>query len=156
MNDEDRSACDAILLGSLLKSFKRIGIWPELESPFRALSFEFLKSKLDDMVIRDECELRREPHYYGYSGGHGVKSKVKATNKSLEDTLCGLDLDDFSPSTRKTRKITLLGIEPETELEAGPVEDWYAFGKDKKDKKDKRDRKKGKGRRKEKVDQGGT
>lgn len=96
----DPLGCDAIVLGSLLKSSTAIGIWPRPEDPFGGITFKGLASQVRDMEVRDDC---RQGNYYG-NGSHGVKDIIKAMVRSLGDQLCGLKLDAFLPGAQSKNK----------------------------------------------------
>jgi hypothetical protein len=93
-------ACDAIFLGSLLKSSIDIGIWPRPEVPYYGMTFKNLASKVREMRVLDKCNQdQRQRSYYNFNQGYGVKEDIDALINSLETHFSGHKLDSFRPET---------------------------------------------------------
>jgi hypothetical protein len=96
--------CDAVLLGSLLKSSVSIGIWPRPDLPYHGISFKYLAYKVREIRIIEECRWRDE--FYGSRDkNHGIKSTILQSVSSLEEQFCGLKLESFLPETHKRMEI---------------------------------------------------
>lgn len=95
-------ACDAQVLGSLLKSSLTIGIWPRPAIPYRGITFSRLATQTREMQISDECAYRNG-YSYGRGCGHGIKDTINASIKSLEDQYPGLKLA-FALATQGGKK----------------------------------------------------
>lgn len=90
--------CDAIVLGSLLKSSMDIGIWPRPEVPYCGMTFKNLASKVREMQVLDKCNM----DYYNIPS-HRVKEAIEASINSLENQYSGLKLGSFLPETWGTK-----------------------------------------------------
>jgi hypothetical protein len=102
-HNDNQFACDAVVLGSLLKGSATIGIWPQPKEPFDGMTFKELASQILEMQVLDDCNQRQGPYYYS-GNRHGVKDSIEASIRSLEDQLCGLNLKDFLPKKNKKDK----------------------------------------------------
>ncbi|KAL5346669.1 hypothetical protein ACLOAV_008376 [Pseudogymnoascus australis] len=95
-----RIDCDAIVLGSLLKSSIGIGIWPQPEVPYCGMTFKNLASQIREMRVLDQCNQDR----YSSGNNHGVMEAIKASVNSLEDQFRGLELGSFLLETQSSKK----------------------------------------------------
>ncbi|CZR67620.1 uncharacterized protein PAC_17519 [Phialocephala subalpina] len=94
----DRFACDAILLGSLLKRSATIGISPRPKNPYPGMTFKRLAEQIREMQVLDNCgHTSGDGTYYDYINGNGIKDSIEASLRSLEDRMCGLKLESFLP-----------------------------------------------------------
>ena len=100
-----------MILGALIKSSKKIGIWPPPDSPYDSTSFGELVSSIRQMKIPTFCDEKAPEHrtsMYTYDSDSdqyeygtkdivcaGVKEIVEASMRSLEDGLRGLDPESF-------------------------------------------------------------
>jgi hypothetical protein len=89
-------ACDAILLGSLLKRSAAFGIWPQPKDPYPGITFKTLADQIRGMQVLDDCS-GRGGGYYTPVRDHGIKGSIEASIRSLEDRMCGLSLGSFLP-----------------------------------------------------------
>ena len=89
-------ACDAILLGSLLKRSAAFGIWPQPKDPYPGITFKTLADQIRGMQVLDDCS-GRGGGYYTSVRDHGIKGSIEASIRSLEDRMCGLSLGSFLP-----------------------------------------------------------
>jgi hypothetical protein len=95
--------CDAMVLGALIKGSVKMGLWPLAPQPHIDISFHHLSKSIRGMAIPTLCNLNKRHHQYDsfedYSGGSkhccNVKGTIEASLLSLENQLCGLDLDAF-------------------------------------------------------------
>ncbi|KFY53145.1 hypothetical protein V496_07855 [Pseudogymnoascus sp. VKM F-4515 (FW-2607)] len=104
--DKDKQfSCDAIVLGSLLKSSSDIGIWPRPEVPYCGMTFKSLASQVEEMrVIHHQCSQDNPFALYNSCKNRGVKEAMKASVNSLERRLCGLNLDFYLLESRSSEK----------------------------------------------------
>lgn len=100
---DNQFACDAIVLGSILKSSIDIGIWPRPEVPYCGMTFKNLASQVRGMTVLDQC-MQDEQHWCYSGNNHRVKEAMKASMKSLEGRFRGLDLVPFLPETQNSKK----------------------------------------------------
>jgi len=97
-------ACDAILLGSLLKGSAAIRICPPPKYPYPGITFKMLADQIRGMEILDDCRHPgRGGGFYNSGDGHGIKDSIEASMRSLEDRMCGLELGSFLP--KKDKKV---------------------------------------------------
>ncbi|KAH8807980.1 hypothetical protein F5884DRAFT_350361 [Xylogone sp. PMI_703] len=97
--------CDAMVVGSLLMETTRIGIWPLKSSSNTKLSFSHLCDQIKSMKIPTLCNVgQKNGNYYRWytrpiHGGSenccDAKGVIKTRLASLEEQLCGLDIDNF-------------------------------------------------------------
>ena len=95
-------ACDAMVLGSLMKSSRKIGIWPKPEAPFSGKKFKDLARAIRSIKVLDVCKKTssRRIHTLGPSSNcHGLESSIETAMKSIEAGIDGLVLSDY-PKTR--------------------------------------------------------
>lgn len=97
----ERFACDAILLGSLIKSSAAIGILPRPKNPYPGVTFKTLAEQIRKMQVLDIC---KDNHRDYYSLNHGVKDSIEASMRSLEDGMRGLKLKHFLPKKANTMR----------------------------------------------------
>jgi hypothetical protein len=99
MDEELGYACDAMVLGSLMKSSRKIGIWPKPEAPFSGKKFKDLARAIRNIRILDVCKKSssRRLHMLGpSSNSHGLEDSIKAAMKSIEACMDGLELSDYA------------------------------------------------------------
>jgi hypothetical protein len=99
LDDELRYACDAMILGSLMKSSRKIGIWPMPETPFNGRNFKDLALSIRSIKILDVCNKtssRRWTSHGPSSNSHGLEELIEASMKSIEAGLNGLDLSEYT------------------------------------------------------------
>ena len=101
--NDDRFACDAILLGSLLKSSAAIGILPRPKNPYPGMTFKTLAEQIREMKVLDQCRYAQRG-YYTSSSCHKINDSIEASIRSLEDVMCGLNLKSFLPKEKRTKK----------------------------------------------------
>lgn len=97
--DEDlQYACDAIILGSLMKSSRKINIWPRPEAPFTGTKFRDLARAIRGIRIVDVCNRssRRAASLGTASNGHGLEDEINASIKDIEAGMDGLELLQYA------------------------------------------------------------
>lgn len=93
--DEDlQYACDAMVLGSLMKSSRKIGLWPRPEAPFQGQKFKDVARSIRSIKILDVCNRssRRFATLGTSSNCHGLEDELEASMKGIEAGLDGLEL----------------------------------------------------------------
>jgi hypothetical protein len=105
VSEQQRIACDAILLGSLLQRSAAFGIWPPPKDPYPGITFKTLADQIRGMQVLDDCNQSRGVVYYSGMppGGHGTKDSIEASIRSRKDRVYGLSLGSFLP--QRDRKI---------------------------------------------------
>lgn len=99
IDDDLRYACDAMVLGSLMKSSRKIGIWPKPESPFSGRKFKDLARTIRGIKILDVCNKSRSRRLTSLSlpsNCHSLEDSIKTSMQSLEAGLDGLKLSDYA------------------------------------------------------------
>ncbi|KAH7350753.1 hypothetical protein BKA65DRAFT_593644 [Rhexocercosporidium sp. MPI-PUGE-AT-0058] len=87
--------CDATVLGSIIKNAATVWLWPPPEETYDG-SFIDLTDAIRDIKIVTSCsQVEGQPKFE-----HGVDSFIEASLLSIEDDLCGLDIEDFIPKDR--------------------------------------------------------
>jgi hypothetical protein len=87
------SACDAMVLGSLLREAAKLGLYPKPRLPYIEKSFVELKKDLRRLEIISLCDKSWKPQKRVDS--HGVKALISRQLRKLERHLQGLNLNDF-------------------------------------------------------------
>jgi hypothetical protein len=92
-----RSACDAMLLGSLLRSATIQGVWPAPAPPYDNTSFGELADKIENLDVNGLCDKISKVRINGKfpQAAHGLKELITQRITALEETLSGLDIDEF-------------------------------------------------------------
>ncbi len=92
-----RPACDAMMLGSLIKSATALGLYPAPPAPYSQRSFDEIASLLDQLAPEALCDdISR--HWLGNQcskPAHGLKDYIKAKTEDIYDTLSGLNLESY-------------------------------------------------------------
>lgn len=99
LDEELRYACDAMVLGSLLKSSRKIGIWPKPEAPFPGRKYKGLAKAIRGIKILDVCNKTssRRWNSHGPAGNsHGLEDVIEEKLKEVEKGLDGLRLFDYA------------------------------------------------------------
>ncbi|KAL2071714.1 hypothetical protein VTL71DRAFT_12949 [Oculimacula yallundae] len=89
-------ACDALLLGSLLKSVSSLGLYPAPEAPYDGVSFDEVEALLSDLSVQALCD-RIRPYMEGneFIPAHGLKDVIQERIAGISERLAGLDLKEF-------------------------------------------------------------
>lgn len=98
LDNELRYACDSMVLGSLINSSRKIGIWPIPEAPFNGRNFKDLARAIRTIRILDVCNKssnRRWNSHGPSSNCHGLEDAIEVSIKCIEAGLDGLELSDY-------------------------------------------------------------
>ena len=99
LDDELRYACDAMVLGSLMKGSRKIGIWPKPEAPFNGQTFQNLARSIRSIRILDVCNKSSSRRWTSHGPGansHGLEQTIETEIKALETGLGGLKLAEYA------------------------------------------------------------
>ena len=101
-SEDLRSACDAMLLGSLLRSATIQGVWPVPAPPYDNTSFSELADKIENLDVNALCDRISKVKINGEfpQAAHGLKALITQRITALEETLSGLDIDEFKEKKR--------------------------------------------------------
>ncbi|TVY45141.1 hypothetical protein LSUB1_G000720 [Lachnellula subtilissima] len=104
--DNDQSACDASVLGTIMKSSAAMGIWPQPERPYPNLTYKAIVERIEEIQFPETCVLD-ERRYISYGSIHpnlhGIKEVIGTLIESLENNMYGLELESFLPTQDKER-----------------------------------------------------
>lgn len=91
-------ACDAMILGSLMKSAQKIEIWPKPEAPFNGRKFKELAKAIRAIRVVDVCNRssRRFANLGSTGNGHGLEDEIAAAIKRIEAGMDGLELLQYA------------------------------------------------------------
>ncbi|KAH8819186.1 hypothetical protein F5884DRAFT_661867 [Xylogone sp. PMI_703] len=99
LEDGARYACDAMVLGSLMKSARNIDIWPKPKTPFYGRKFKDLARAIRRIKVLDVCAKHSSRRYSSLgpsSNCHGLEDSIEASMKVIEASLDGLRLSDYA------------------------------------------------------------
>lgn len=95
-------ACDAMVLGSLIKSAELEGVWPSLLKSHKGISFVSLEKKCKRLKVVALCDAVLDGKagalvgfQYGESGHHFHQTLNSRIEYRKSSNLCGLSLADF-------------------------------------------------------------
>lgn len=93
--EEHRYRCDAMMLGSLLKSANIAGIYPVPSLPFAELSFHKSREILLNLDIAAFCDDLHKSWTWSEVPvpTHGAKQEIRKGEEAVETSLSGLALD---------------------------------------------------------------
>ena len=86
--DGQKSACDAMVVGGLMKATQRAGLWPYPKPPYKHLTVKGLEGDLQSLEIRTLCDITH--HGYGdktHGGEEILRSDVRHVEKFAAQTL---------------------------------------------------------------------
>jgi hypothetical protein len=97
-----RGSCNALLLGSLMRSSLSLGVWPSpgLET-YTKICSDTIKN-IRQVEVEALCD--KVKPYCAQVPNHGVKDAILMSLAKHERALCGLNLEDFESAGSKTRK----------------------------------------------------
>jgi hypothetical protein len=98
LDEELRYACDAMVLGCLMTSSRKIGIWPKPVAPFNGRKFKELAKAIRSIRILDVCNKTSSRRWNSHGPSpncHGLEDCIEASLNSIEAGLGGLKLDEY-------------------------------------------------------------
>jgi len=117
--DGEKPACDAMVLGSLLKLAQNAQIWPQPEFPCKGVSVDGLKKNILAVEIRTLCDItdresglkihqpvsstsiftslthQKQQSLGGQKASQAIKEFITSKINSVCDRLCGLSIKEF-------------------------------------------------------------
>ncbi len=87
------SACNAMVLGFLLREATRLGLYPKPTPPYIENSFVELKEDITRLEIMSPCDKSKQ--HQRRLDVHGVKRLINRQLSKLDKFLQGLNLNDF-------------------------------------------------------------
>lgn len=114
--DGEKPACDAMVLGSLLKLAQNAQIWPQPEFPYKGVSVDGLKKNILAVEIRTLCDITEREFGLkihqsvnsvsiftrqqslgagGQKASQAIKESITSKINSVCDRLCGLSIKEF-------------------------------------------------------------
>jgi len=99
--------CDSLMLGSLLKSARKLDIIPVPDFPYRPMSFNRLSAKFHCLDINAICDSMSRTKIKGAypKPAHGLKDLIQRKIEALEERLSGLDIQDFKRKGKSSRPL---------------------------------------------------
>lgn len=113
VDDDSRYACDAMVLGSLMKSSRKMGIWPKPETPFTGRNFKDLAHSIRGIRILDVCQKSRSRRLTSLnptSNCHKLEDSIETSMESIESGLDGLEIADY-PKKKYIRPLLQLDLD---------------------------------------------
>ncbi|KUJ15817.1 uncharacterized protein LY89DRAFT_96981 [Mollisia scopiformis] len=92
-HEPHRFTCDAVLLGSLLESSSKLGIWPPPEAPYFEVTFKNLMADINQINLTSFCT--KMGYTNQSSNSHGMKTEINAALGKVRNRLSGLNMRDF-------------------------------------------------------------
>ncbi|CZR60555.1 uncharacterized protein PAC_10451 [Phialocephala subalpina] len=92
-HEPHRFTCDAILLGSLLESSSKLGVWPPPEPPYLEVTFKNLIVDMNQLNLSSYCTKMGFTNQS--SSSHGMKTEIGSALSKVRNRLSGLNLRDF-------------------------------------------------------------
>ncbi|KAF7920654.1 hypothetical protein BELL_0335g00090 [Botrytis elliptica] len=108
---KDSFECSGMVLGTLLQSSTKLGIFPVPDLTDTELTFNYVVNqirKVEVVALCDKISPFKGFEYHHWST-HGVKQAIDTALANLEKKLSGLDMDDFKKGKR---------VQPELKLSA--------------------------------------
>jgi len=100
--DASRLACDSMVLGSLLKSLVKWGLWPAPTSPYGPQTVDDLCLSIRCLDLVSLCDQLQLPKgIYDLPSGecHWLRARLKSNVEEQRDRISGLDLEKFKKTT---------------------------------------------------------
>jgi hypothetical protein len=101
-HEASRLACDSMVLGSLLKSLVKRGLWPAPASPYGHQTVEDLCYSIQHLELVSLCDQLQPPKMPSHlpSGEcHWLSSNLRGNAKMQRYSISGLDLQEFKKGT---------------------------------------------------------
>ena len=98
LDDELRYACDSMVLGCLMTSSRKLGIWPKPAAPFVGKRLKDLVKEIRNIRILDVCNKTSSRRWNSHGpspNAHGLEDFIEASMSSIEAGLDGLKLADY-------------------------------------------------------------
>ncbi|ESZ92957.1 hypothetical protein SBOR_6676 [Sclerotinia borealis F-4128] len=106
---EDAFECSGMVLGTLLQSSTKLGIFPVPDLTDTDLTFNHVINqirKVEVVALCDKISPFKSYEYHHWST-HGVKQAIDTELANIEKRLCGLEMEDFQKGKRVQGEIKL-------------------------------------------------
>ncbi|RDW61014.1 hypothetical protein BP6252_12397 [Coleophoma cylindrospora] len=90
-----RTACNDMVLGSLIRSAMLAQLWPAPRSPYKGRNFVDIVAQVENFQINSLCEQVGNRDDPKTRNTHGVKERLKTSSTSTRDNFHGLGLNEF-------------------------------------------------------------
>lgn len=99
--------CDSLILGSLTKSARKLGIIPVPNPDYSLMSFDKLSAKFYSLDINAICDSISRTKIKGAypKPAHGLKNLIRKKIEALEERLSGLEIQDFKRKGKSSRPL---------------------------------------------------
>lgn len=101
-HEASRRACDSMVLGSLLKSLVKWGLWPAPTSPYGPQTlngFCLLIWGLDLVSLCDQLQPPKETSHLPSGECHWLSTNLRTNAERQRECISGLDLQNFKKAT---------------------------------------------------------
>lgn len=88
-------ACDAMVLGSLIKSMVEYKVWPIPESPYQRFNLGEFWSIFSILDIKTLCSNGPACQWPSLLNDHGVCDSIEKKVDAIKDKVTGLDIKNF-------------------------------------------------------------
>ncbi|KAH6674272.1 hypothetical protein B0J14DRAFT_653575 [Halenospora varia] len=90
-------ACDSMVLGSLLRSAKSVGLYPPQKTPYEGLSMSLVHKSAVLIEVSALCDFIPSDRYGSMATpNHRIPSQIKTRMDEILSSLAGLDLETFT------------------------------------------------------------
>ncbi|KAL5346695.1 hypothetical protein ACLOAV_008402 [Pseudogymnoascus australis] len=104
--DNDWWACDASVLGMIIKSSAAIGVWPQPNHMYPGLTYKAMVKRIRKIKVPVNCGNSRRPVSDDDDFDlHGIKELIQASVRTIEDEMSGLELERFLPTQNRARHL---------------------------------------------------
>ena len=101
-HEASRLACDSMVLGSLLKSLVKRGLWPAPTSPYGPQTLDDLCISIQCLELVSLCDQLQPPKISSHllvGECHWLGSNLRAHAETQKNSISGLDLQEFKKGT---------------------------------------------------------
>ncbi|CAD6444518.1 9e92c67b-038d-4675-a036-19ccf4c8f26d [Sclerotinia trifoliorum] len=99
--------CSGMVLGTLLQSSTKLGIFPVPDLTNTDLTFNYVANQIRKVAVVALCDSLSpfKGFEYHHWSTHGVKQAIDTELVNLEKRLCGLEMEDFKKGKRAQAKL---------------------------------------------------
>jgi hypothetical protein len=90
-----RIACDSMVLGSLLKSLLKEGLWPPPISPYGHHTLDDICFSIQCLDMVSLCDQLQPPKNSSSGECHGLSAKIRDNVEEQRERISGFDLQNF-------------------------------------------------------------
>ncbi|KAF8865165.1 hypothetical protein BDZ45DRAFT_475371 [Acephala macrosclerotiorum] len=93
---EAEKACDAMMLGSLIKFCTKFGIWPVPKAPYKGVSIYQVLYDIEDLELLSLCDYLHPQQDIGRDDSHSVAVFIYEDVKNANTASAGLKMEEFT------------------------------------------------------------